>query len=436
MAMRNELRIRRDRSSLSNGTLFGRRRGGMTATKWLLWLGAIAFLGVIYWQSDKLQPQVQAMVGNASTPTPPALYFAKAADNAFWRGDLDTAITNYREAVKQYPTDVAMVYELARMLIYHSYADRRNVKDAVEALDITQKLVESNPTSARAYTIHCYALLTNDKLEDAVRACVRAIDLNPNEADAHAYLATTYSSLVRMDAALEEAQKAVQLNDKSIDAHRSYAAVLWYKGKPGLAMDEYKKAADVNPQLEFPYFELAYFAVGTNQYEIAINAYNRILSVNKSSVKAYTRLCETYYRMGETNMARDNCENAISLDSTYTAAYKWLGQVLYTRRNYEDAVTDFEKCAEMEKDFPPEDRFTECWYLRGLALFILGQCDEATVIFNDILTWTNEPKAIEMSNIGINKCATAYQGLYKTPTPAPTATVPPPPIFDPSDVSP
>src|SRR4051812_36433971 len=123
--MGSELRIRRDRSSLSDGSLFGRRRRGIQPWKLILWSAAMGFMGLIVWQFDRVQPQVMAMMGSSSTATPAAYYYAKAGDLAFWRGDLNVAITNYREAARQQPTNVDLLYELSRMLIYHSYGDRR-----------------------------------------------------------------------------------------------------------------------------------------------------------------------------------------------------------------------------------------------------------------------------------------------------------------------
>src|SRR5260221_3193006 len=428
--MSSDMRIRRDRSALSDGSIFGRRRRGIAPWKIVLWLVAMGFLGLTVWQFDRIQPQVLSLVSQSTTATPPFIFYAKAADLAYWRGDLDTAITNYRQAVKQQPQNVDLLYELARMLIYHSYADRRYGSDIDEAVAFSQQAIDAAPNNGRAFTINCFALLTTGtKTEDAVRSCIHAIDLNPNDSEAHAYLSAAYFELLRFDTSLQEATKAVQLNDKSIDAHSNLAVVLRYKGRNDAALEEYKKAAAINPRLEFPYFLLAYFAVGTNNFDIAINSYNQVLSMNNHSVKAMTRLCETYYRMGETNLARNNCENAISLDNGYTTAWKWLGQVLYTRRDYEDAITDFDTCAkqELSNQILPDDRLTECWFLDGLAHYLLGECDKAMPIFNDLLSWTHDQNAIKFANTGINKCA-ATSADIKTPTPIPPTNTPPSPI--------
>jgi tetratricopeptide (TPR) repeat protein len=394
----------------------------------------MGFMGYVVWQFENIQPRVLAIVGTAPTATPPAVSFARNGNLAFVRGDIENAIVNYRQAVLQAPANVDMLYELARMLIYHSYADRRNAPDIDEAIKWADQAVLNNPANPRAYTIQCFALLsTNGREEDAVRSCLKAIQMNPKDGDAHAYLAAAYSSLTRIDAALDEGLVAVQLNDMSIDAHTFYAFVLWYKGKFASALDHFKKAAEINPRLEFPYFNMAYFIVGSAKdpadYNGAINAYNRILSLNKNSVKAYTRLCETYYRMGETERARDNCETATTLDNDYTLAYKWLGQVEYTRRDYEDAIKNLGICAKQEEadlTLNKEDRLTECWYIRGLAHYFLDQCDDAMEIFNDLLTWTTDKNAIDKTNIGIYNCAVKNQGKYQTPTPVPPTNTPEP----------
>ncbi len=402
--MSNEMRIRRDRSALSDGSLFGRRRRGIAPWKIFAWVTMMGVLGIVIWQFNTIQPQILAMVNISATATPVAQVYWKTAELAYWRGDLKTAIANYREAVKQQPKNVDLLYELSRMLIYHSYDDRRNATDIATyeidpsskqqvlvdgALYWAQKAIEVAPNNPRAYTINCFALLTDgNKLEDAGRSCVHAVDLNPNDSESHAYLSATNTA----------------------------------------SLEEYKKAAEINPQLEFPYFNLAYFAIGTEQYSIAIAAYDRVLSMDKVSVKAYTRLCETYYRMGETELAKDNCSQAIDLDKEYTAAYKWYGQVLYTRRDYEDAITNFETCAKQEMadtSIAPDDRLTECWYLRGLSWYLLGDCDKAMAVFTELLGWpTHDANAIKFTQRGINSCASTYPG-YLTPTPVPTAITPP-----------
>src|SRR5450432_1291163 len=184
--MSSDMRIRRDRSSLSNGSMFGRRRRGIAPWKIIAWLFVMGLLGLTIWQFNRIQPQVLALVNSSATATPPSIYYAKAADLAYWRGDLDTAITDYREAVKQQPQNVDVLYELARMLIYHSYGDRRFTSDVDQAVAFSQQAIDAAPNNGRGFTMNCFALLTQgSKTEDAVRSCIHAIDLTPNDSEPH-----------------------------------------------------------------------------------------------------------------------------------------------------------------------------------------------------------------------------------------------------------
>src|SRR5258708_36376297 len=132
--MADDLRIRRDRSALADGALFGRKQRRQI-NRWQigLWLLAMAGLGIVIWQFNTIQPKVLRVFGIAPTATPTANDYFKRGDTAFLRGDLKTAILNYREAARLAPTSVDVLYELARMLIYHSYGDPRNAPDLKEA---------------------------------------------------------------------------------------------------------------------------------------------------------------------------------------------------------------------------------------------------------------------------------------------------------------
>src|SRR5882724_4857236 len=107
--MSNDMRIRRDRSALSDGSMFGRRRRGIAPWKIFSWIVVMGIMGLAIWQFKSIQPQVLALVNISATATPPAQVYWKTAELAYWRGDLTTAIANYRQAVKQQPRNVDLL---------------------------------------------------------------------------------------------------------------------------------------------------------------------------------------------------------------------------------------------------------------------------------------------------------------------------------------
>lgn len=408
--MGDEFRIRRDVSILGDGSLFGRRRRKIQPWQFGLWLLAMAVMGVVIWRFNDIQPRVLALVGTAPTPTPTAVEFARRGDLAFWRGDLNAAIAHYRSAAALTPSNPDVLYELARMLLYRSY-DARNEKDPTEAEQWATRSVDSNPTSSRAYTILCFALVRIGKYEEAVQSCLRALDLNRNDADAHAYLSLAYLELDRADVAFEEADKAVKLNPDSIDAQTAYALTLETQRRFETAVEHYQRARSINPRLEFPYFNLAgaAYRIAVNRgdsdgFQAAIDAYNQVLSINKTSVRAYTNLCFTYFARGEPNLARDNCQTATTIDPGYTPAWRWLGELYYRKSEYEEAIRAFEECAKREQALSVGSRQVECWVYRGLAYRQLEQCDKAMPVFADLLSWTDSRNTIRLANLGVDGC--------------------------------
>lgn len=68
-------------------------------------------------------------------------------------------------------------------------------------------------------------------------------------------------------------------------------------------------------------------------------------------------------------------------DTTPSAAdsYRQLGLTDYQQRNYEGAVENFTQCAKLGSDN------IDCYYLRGLAHYYLGNCDDAWIMLQDSL---------------------------------------------------
>ncbi|MCC7209817.1 MAG: tetratricopeptide repeat protein [Anaerolineae bacterium] len=425
--MPDDLYIRRDRSSLGRGLIFGpqRRRG----RPWLLYavIVALAAAGLIVWQIDRVRPIALSLVGIVTTPTPTIVQAAHEGDLAFWRGDLDASLANYRHAAALAPDDLNIAYELIRMLIYRSYSDERNAPDGDEAVRLATALQTAYPDNTRAFGIHCFALARAGRSEEAAQSCNRAISLDPGNSDAYAYLALANYDIGRLDAASEAAQEAVRLNPNSIEGNTAYAFVLTSQQRYDDALEYFVRATQINPRLVFPYFNLGATALGMalrtgdpTMYQLSIDAYDTILSMNLRNVKAYTSLCQVYLATGDRNLARDNCLTATELDDAYTRSWRWLGEVYYRNMDYELAIDAFDRCASQEQDLPPDRRQPECWYYRGLAHVQIGDCPGALPIFGDVVGWTQSTRAIELVNEGFRLCTGGV--FIPTNTPEPTAT--------------
>jgi len=90
-------------------------------------------------------------------------------------------------------------------------------------------------------------------------------------------------------------------------------------------------------------------------------------------------LCESYFKIGQNDQAQGYCEDSLEINPQYPQAHRQLGMVKYNRRNYEGAIESFDACVTAGGEE------IQCWYLRGLAHYYLGQCDEAWAVLEEAL---------------------------------------------------
>jgi tetratricopeptide (TPR) repeat protein len=421
--------IRRDKSNLHFGRQAKRRGSNLFFVIWLVMMAAI--LGVL-WRFNSVQNWVLASIGNEPTATMDAISEARLGERAYLVGDIERAIEHYGRAAEMAPNNIDILFEYGRMLIYRSYAGRSYAFRAGQALEVAQKAVEVDQDNPRAQALLCYALLENDRAEEAIGAGLRAEQLAPDYAEARAYLSMAYRGAGRPNQAFQKADEAVQLDPNSLDARRALAISLAYVGEFDAAVQQYERAIQIHPRFDALYFELALYYKAQNNYDAAIAAYDQVLSMEPENVKAYTRKCETYFTMREDALAQESCEQAIQLDPTYAEAHRQLGMVRYTRRNYEGAIESFDECARLQEEqgIPLPDREIECYYIRGLAHSLLARCDEAWPILQDALQMNPNETIKGLINQGLMLCVEneAEYDINDIPTPIPSTPIPPEPI--------
>jgi tetratricopeptide (TPR) repeat protein len=408
----SDYRIRRNRSALSSGTIFnGQRRSSWLQPLLVANLLVLAFALLVWWRFPEAQKIALNAIGSASTPTPNAVEYAQRGDRAYWRGDLNAAVLNYQLAVNQRPDDVGIIFELGRMLVFRSYEDRRNEKDRELVLDLADQAIEADAQNARGYTLRCYAQTELQNYEGAVRDCLQALEFNSQDAEAHTFLARAYENSGRYTESIDEALKAVQINPQSIEANITYGDLLMTRKQYDLARNYYEQAMKINPQLAQPYYNLAALyrvmanTMGeTDLLEKAIGYYNTVLSTNRRSIKAYLRLCQTYMQTGEFNLAKDNCTTATTLDADATEAWRYLGEVLYRTRAYDEAITAFVQCTNREEALPTSERQWQCWAYQALSHERMQRCSEAYPLLYDLLIWSESADATRLANTGLDLC--------------------------------
>ena len=409
--MRSKRKIKRD----YNKPFFSNRSSGRG---WLLFAFGLLIGGIIgftYWQFDNMQLAALDIIGIAPTATPFASDYANKGAQLYVDGDVLGAEREFAHAVQLQPNNVTYLYEYGKILI--------ELERPEEAVPYADRAIQVAPDDVRGYALKARALMWDDPTV-AIPTAVTGMEIDPNYAPLHGALAIAYTNIGRYGQGLERGIEAIRLDPLDPFVHRAYSIPLIYTGRNSQAIEQLEEAIAINPNLTAPYFELAAQYNVIDFPEMAVGIYRRILTIDPNSAKAYLRICETYAGQGEFREAEGFCDIALEINPNYAQAHRMLGQVQYTRRNYEGAIASFETCVDLGSVE------VECYYLRGLAHYILDECDDAWVVLQESLQYAEQELIIENINLGLGNIKTNCVGYsdVQLPTPIPPTPIPPTPI--------
>ena len=413
-------RIRRDRSSL---TFSDNRRGVNPTVLFVFGLLIGGLLAFVYVQYDELQLEALDAIGMAPTATPGAGTLADQAMSYYATGDVDAALAALERSLIQRPQNINYLYEYGRILIEVDRVD--------EAIPIADRAIAAAPDDPRGYAIKAQTLMWTDPAL-AIQTAIRGQDADPTFAPLYAAAGVAYTNLGRWQEGIRNGAQALELDPDDPFVLLAYNFPLTYTGRYQEAIDSLERAISINPNLATPYFYLAslYRLDAVGQPEMAIATYEHILTLDEDNAKAYLRICETFAGVDEAefDVAQTYCDKAIEADSEYASAYRQRGQMQYNRRNYEGSIESFQSCVDLGSDE------IECWYLRGLAYFWLGECDlawdllqESQVIAADQGIAQSIVDQIELGLFNITELCPGFNN-QPLPTPVPPTAIPPTPI--------
>lgn len=426
------MQIRRDYSEPFFGRPVGRRRRGRG--RWRMIALFFLAIGGFLWYVDTNFHQLRLValeaIGQAPPPTPFPSQYATWGMEAFLQGNVVQASEHFARAVALQPNNVDYLYEYGRVLIERAVDNPQFYEMAIEMGD---RAIAANPSDPRGYALKALALSFSGQPASAVPVGQAGLQVDRFFAPLHAALSDAYRRIDRYDVALDSAERAIEIDPLDPLARRIYAYALIWVGLRDDAIDQLEQAVALNRNNTGPYFELANMYRAQNELELAVATYEQILALQPENARAYQRLCETYFQASENTRAQVYCEEALAIQPDYALAWASLGQTQYSRRNYEGAIQSFQNCVR----FGGENADIRCYYLRGLAHYYLGECEDAWNILNDAVTRIQLAGGSSENNPVLNASlegirlitvsCTGYGGRA-LPTRIPPTPIPPTPI--------
>lgn len=236
-----------------------------------LFLLVALILGFVWLISGWTRGEIERPFTATATPTRTVDSYALEGDAQFTAGNLDSAITAYREAVRLDPNNAQIWAKLARIQTYSSSlkttdAERRaRLTDARGSIGEAAKLAPDDSTvhAIRAFVLDWNAnsslLCTAEELAtaptcdavvklltEAEQEAVRALQLDNANTLALAFYAEILVDQQKWNQANQYILQALEREDAAnlMDVHRVYAYVLETLGNYKQAIEEYDKAID------------------------------------------------------------------------------------------------------------------------------------------------------------------------------------------------
>ena len=156
------------------------------------------------------------------------------------------------------------------------------------------RLIKEFPQSFLLWNLLGAANNAQGKLEEAIAAYKKAIQLRPNFAEAHKNLAVTFSCMGNSEAAIESCKQALKIKPDYAEAHFQM----------GIALDK------------------------TGSLEAAINSYKQAIKIKPDYAEAHNNIAVAFNDMGNPEAAIDSCKQALKIRPDHDNAYINIGVAL------------------------------------------------------------------------------------------------------------
>ena len=248
-----------------------------------------------------------------------------------------------------------------------------------EATQQKQKLVQPREEShvnlkrqeAETYIEMGMALCDQDKLDEAISAFRKAIQVDPNIAESHVGLGTTLKLQNKIGEAISAFRKAIQVDPNIMESHASLGYLLHCQGKLDEAISAYHKAIQIDPDHIDVYCYLGNAFGDQGKLDEAISAYHKAIQIDPNYAHAYSNLGCVLEAQGNLNEAISANRKAIQLDPNNANAYNNLGSALKKQGKLDEAISAYHKAIQIDPNH------AHAYNNLGVALKAEGKLDEA-----------------------------------------------------------
>ncbi len=197
-------------------------------------------------------------------------------------GDIDGAITHYRQALDLRPSYGEAHYNLGRLLVQKGQVD--------EAVTHYEKALEINPADAEAHNNLGAALFASGRVAEAIAHYRKALAIRRDYADASCNLASALLSNGDLDGAIAYYSDCLAVSPNQVEAQYNLATVLLRTGRTDDAMAHYQKVLELSPDNADARANLGSVFLAKGRVRDAVAQYRDVLRIAPDNMTAQSNL--------------------------------------------------------------------------------------------------------------------------------------------------
>ena len=258
-----------------------------------------------------------------------------------------------------------------------------------EAYKACLKALNNEPEFAPACKTLGNIFQAKGDLEGAISYYNKAIKILPDFAEAHANIGSVYAKQQQWEKAIIFYQKAIDIKPNFAGFHRNLAKVWQCVNKEELATECTYKALILEPELATAkeYFNLGNKLLELGKIEAAIDCYRDAIKLQPNSSELYQKIGEVLTQKGELESALVILDLGIKLTPKSPRCYYLLGEVWREKKEYDLAILAYSRAIELTQDNHLfHEKLGDVWQEMG-KLDVAISCYEKAIEINPNLFW-------------------------------------------------
>ncbi len=279
------------------------------------------------------------------TMTAPATEFYRLFNVAIAaqdKGQLDTAISEWKTALAMSPDEPKALYNLGVALAGAGHYD--------EALEPLRKALALKPFDARTQSSLGVALARTKHPGEAFEHLQKAIELNPMDAKAQGALGSVLVEQGKIQDAIPHFEQALQLDPKDADTQNNIAVALVRAGRSEAAIPYFEKALEADPDSLELHVNIGLILSGQGRYDEAIPHLQKALSGGFESAEADRALGRALAGKGRIDEALPYFEKALAAMPESIELHYYVGRILSARGRGQEAIPHLERVLKANPD--------------------------------------------------------------------------------------